>query len=102
MLRQAQDRLLSGEMPAPDPMADHAVALASAAGAGSRTPEEVVGELAADGDREGLERARADLLSRISRRSDDYGATSALTLVNKALARVGWADPSNWKHRRRP
>jgi hypothetical protein len=89
-------------MPAPDLMADHAVALAGAADAGSKTPDEVVRELAAGGDRDGLERARADLLSRIYQRSDDYGATSALTLVNKALAAVGWSDPSNWKHRRRP
>jgi hypothetical protein len=83
-------------------MAEHAVALASAAGTGAKTPDEVVGELAAGGDREGLERARADLLSRISQRSDDYAATGALTLVNRALASVGWADPSNWKHRRKP
>jgi hypothetical protein len=89
-------------MAAPDPIADHAVALASVTGTGSRTTDEAVGELAAAGDREGLESARTDLLSRIQQRSDDYAATSALTLVNKALAVVGWADPYSWKHRRRP
>jgi hypothetical protein len=101
-LRKARDPLLSGDMSAPDPIADQAVALASVTGTGSRTTDEAVGELASAGDRNALEGARADLLGRIQQRSDDYAATSALTLVNKALAVVGWADPFSWKHRRRP
>lgn len=102
LLHEAPDPLLSGDMAAPDPIADHAVRLASVTGTGSRTTDEAVGELASASDREALEGARTDLLSRIQQRSDDYAATSALTLVNKALAVVGWADPYSWKHRRRP
>jgi hypothetical protein len=49
-----------------------------------------------------LERVRADLLNRIHQRSDDYPATVALTLVNKALATVGWLDPYDWRRRRKP
>jgi hypothetical protein len=63
---------------------------------------EPVRELLAVGDRQDLERARAELVRRIYQRSDDYQATAALTLVNKALATVGWPDPYNWKHRRKP
>jgi hypothetical protein len=102
LLREARDPLLSGDMSAPDPIADQAVALASVTGTGSRTTDEAVGELASAGDHDALIAARADLLGRIQQRSDDYAATGGLTLVNKALAVVGWVDPSSWKHRRRP
>jgi hypothetical protein len=63
---------------------------------------QAIAELLALGDRHDLEQARAELVSRIYQRSDDYQATAALALVNKALAAVGWPDPYNWKHRRKP
>ena len=59
-------------------------------------------DLVLTGDREELKKARADLVRRISARSDDFDATAALTLVNKALAERGWDDPYSWKHRRKP
>jgi hypothetical protein len=85
-----------------EPLAERAVALAGEAGAGSRTTDEVVKELTSSGDRDALELARTELVARIHLRSDDYAATGALNLVNRALAAVGWADPYNWKHRRKP
>jgi hypothetical protein len=61
-----------------------------------------VKEMALTGDREELEKSRAELVRRISARSDDFEATAALTLVNKALAELGWDNPYSWKHRRKP
>jgi|GEM_PF-2020091 len=60
-----------------------------------------VTELAQFG-REQLEEARLQLVQRIFSRSDDYEATAALNLVNRALAALGWVGPYNWKHRRKP
>lgn len=80
------------------PTAETALRLASD---GSKTPDQVVSELVPAGRPE-LERARDELVKRIHERSDDYEATGALGLVNKALATVGWDDPYNWKHRRKP
>ncbi len=59
--------------------------------------EELVGA-----GRPALEAARTALVQRIYLHSDDYEATAALRLVNKALAALGWEDPYNWKHRRKP
>ena len=89
-------------MPVADPIAEYAVALASLAESGAQTPEQAVEALASAGDHPSLERARAELVSRIYHRSDDYEATKALNLVNKALAAIGWVDPYNWKNRRKP
>lgn len=58
--------------------------------------------MVAAGDRGALEQVRSQLTQRINQRSDDYEATAALTLVNKALATVGRVDPYSWKHRRKP
>jgi hypothetical protein len=52
--------------------------------------------------RDELERARMELVRRISLRSDDYEATAALSLVNRALAIAGWENPYDWRHRRKP
>jgi hypothetical protein len=88
-------------MAAPDPVAEEALVLAGTLG-----PDEslhaAVQQLAASGDRQALERAQSDLVQRIHERSDDFQATAALSLVNKALASVGWTDPYSWKHRRKP
>jgi hypothetical protein len=88
-------------MAEPDPIVDQAMALAAASDAGTGS-HEAAQELAATGDRAGLERAQAELVRLVHRRSDDYQATAALSLVNKALATVGWPNPYSWKHRRKP
>ncbi|MGH9106509.1 MAG: hypothetical protein ACRDZX_11880 [Acidimicrobiales bacterium] len=86
----------------PDPTAERAVALANASGGALDGLRQGADELAAAGDRAQLERARAELVTRIRQRSDDYEATAALSLVNRALATLGWPDPYSWKHRRKP
>jgi hypothetical protein len=86
-------------MAAAHPLADRAVALASEAGPGEKA---AVTQLAAAGDRHELEGARHYLVWRLQQCTDDYQATAALNLVNKALAQVGWYDPYPWKHRRKP
>jgi hypothetical protein len=83
-------------------LTENAIALSAAVHAGSKTTDEAVRELAGEGDRVALHNARAELVALIYGRSDDYEATGALTLVNKALAAVGWYDPYSWKHRRKP
>lgn len=90
-----------------DPLAEEAVVLASTLSPrwtqdGGDELEAAVKKLAQAGDRNALEGAQADLVQRIYERSDDFQATAALSLVNKALAAVGWPDPYNWKHRRKP
>jgi len=74
---------------------ERAVALAHPGGHGA------VEELSGAG-RDSLEQAQAELVQRIHLRSDDYEATAALSLVNKALAALGWEDPYYWKNRRKP
>jgi hypothetical protein len=54
----------------------------------------------AGGDVAALEAARKDLVGRLRRRSNDYAATSGLTLVNAALSETGWADPVEWQPRK--
>jgi hypothetical protein len=81
-----------------EPIAEQAVALA----ADGQSAEAAAKELAASGDRAGLERAQFALVQRVHERSDDFEATAALSLINKALAAVGWVDPASWKHRRKP
>jgi hypothetical protein len=81
-----------------EPIAEQAVALA----ADGLSPEAAVQQLAASADKASLVRAQAELVRRVRERSDDFAATAALTLVNKTLASVGWADVFSWKHRRKP
>jgi hypothetical protein len=85
-----------------DPLVEEAVVLAGTLDSGGEALEAAVAKLAQAGDREALERAQNDLVQRIHLRSDDFQATAALSLVNKALAAVGWTDPYSWKHRRKP
>jgi hypothetical protein len=80
------------------PTAAQAIALT----ARGESPEAAAEELAATADRAALEQAQAELVQRVHERSDDFTATAALSLVNKALAKVGWVDPFSWKHRRKP
>ena len=53
------------------------------------------------GDKAGpLEAARDVLVRRIRLRSDDFSATSGLSLINAALAKIGWVDPMEWQPRK--
>jgi hypothetical protein len=54
----------------------------------------------AEGRRSTLEQARGELCGRIRLRSDDYAATSGLTLLNAALAEIGWPATITWEPRR--
>ena len=54
----------------------------------------------ADNQISALEGARDILVRRIRLRSDDYAATKGLTLINQAIAKVGWPDPVEWKPRK--
>jgi hypothetical protein len=53
---------------------------------------EAVGELVtmAEGRRLPLEAARTLFVARLTRRSDDFAASRALSAVNAALSRIGW------------
>jgi hypothetical protein len=81
-----------------EPMATQAVALAT----DGQSAEAAVKQLVASGDRDSLQKAQSELVQRVYERSDDFAATAALNLVNKALAIVGWVEPFSWKHRRKP
>jgi uncharacterized protein len=83
-------------------IAERALALGDELNRGAQTRSEAVQQLVAAGNRAALEEARDELVLRLRRSSDDYSATSALNLANRALAEVGWPDPFNWKHRRKP
>jgi sirohydrochlorin ferrochelatase len=89
-------------VPPPEPLTEKPPALTGPAGSEPPGTEQAVKDLVAAGDRSQLEKARAELVRRLSGRSDDFEATAALTVVNKALAGLGWDDPYNWKHRRKP
>jgi len=54
---------------------------------------------AAGDDRAALEEARNRYALRLHGRSDDWEATAALTLLNRALAVLGTQDPFDWKER---
>ena len=56
----------------------------------------------AGGDRVALEEARNFYARRLHGRSDDWAATAALGLLNRALTDSGWVDPYEWKGRRKP
>ncbi len=85
-----------------DPLAEQAVVLVSTLDGGGEALEAAVQKLAETSDRPALELAQRDLVGRIQQRSDDFQATAALNLVNRALATVGWTNPYSWKHRRKP
>jgi hypothetical protein len=53
----------------------------------------------AGGDRDALGAARNRLAARLRANAGDFRATAALTLTNKALVRLGWVDPFDWKIR---
>jgi hypothetical protein len=87
---------------AADAIAAKAIDLAGSVAPGDESLDGAVGQLVAAGDRQELQQGRQALVERIFRNSDDYQATAALNLVNRALAASGWDDPYSWKHRRKP
>ena len=89
-------------MPPLEPLTGQPAAVGGAPGPGQPGTELAAKDLGTAGGRHELEKARADLVRRISARSDDFEATAALSAVNRALAALGWDDPYNWKHRRKP
>lgn len=50
-------------------------------------------------DRDALEAARNRVAYRLHGHADDYTATGALTLLNRALVRYGWTERYDWKVR---
>lgn len=50
-------------------------------------------------DRAALEGARNRFASRLHGHADDYSATAALRLINRALVRYGWSERYDWKVR---
>ncbi|MDP9073233.1 MAG: hypothetical protein M3N98_03480 [Actinomycetota bacterium] len=86
-------------MAAPNQISDRALALSEG---GPDDRDKSVAELISlAGQASGpLEVARDVLVRRIRIRSDDFPASSALSLVNAALGQVGWADPVEWQPRK--
>jgi hypothetical protein len=78
-----------------DPIVERAVALGAGSG---HDRNAILGELIRlAGDEPGpLHGARAILVGRIRRQSEDYAATGGLTLVNAAIARLGWHGDFTW------
>jgi len=54
---------------------------------------------AAGGDRAALEAARDEVATRVHRAVDDFEATAALTLLNRALSAQPRIDPLDWRVR---
>ncbi len=50
-------------------------------------------------DRSALEASRNQFATALHRRSDDFEATAALRLLNRALSKVGWPNPYDWRVR---
>lgn len=79
--------------------------VAQAIAAGTADPRRAAERVltAADGDRERLERAASMLIQRLQRRSDDFEATLALRIVERALAAAPYPDgPWRWQQRLSP
>jgi hypothetical protein len=83
-------------MESPDRISERAIALAAEGNKDAAINELI--RLAGD-DPGPLEAARKVLVKRLGMNSNDYAASTGLTLVNAALATVGWSDPVAWKPR---
>ena len=81
------------------PIVERAVALGAAGPGHDR--DGALGELIrlAGDEPAPLHDARAILVGRIRGRSEDYAATGGLTLVNAAIARLGWHGDYTWEPR---
>jgi hypothetical protein len=53
----------------------------------------------ADSDRAGVEAARDLVAAHLHEHVDDWDATAALTLLNRALSRMPRHDPLDWRER---
>ena len=85
--------------PMPSVTAD-AIALEAAHLAHDRDPAAADKLIAiANGDREALEAARDQVAAHLHAQVDDWEATAALTLLNRALARIPRVDPLDWRER---
>ncbi len=81
-------------------IADQAVTLASRGDGGDGRAQARATLIESAGDQAGpLELARKLLVRRIRIRSDDYAATSGLSLLNTALSQLGPRDDLEWKPR---
>lgn len=54
----------------------------------------------AHGDRQALVEARDYYAHRLHHRADDWTATGALNLLNRAVAAIGWDETYDWKKHR--
>ncbi|MCL2393570.1 MAG: hypothetical protein FWC87_02690 [Acidimicrobiaceae bacterium] len=79
-----------------DPICTEALRLAENGGGDDAVARLV--ELAGT-DREALVAARNAFARRLHGHADDYAATAALRLLNRALAAYGWHDPYDWRSR---
>ena len=80
----------------------HALELASATGDGGVVDPEQAAEAlvqAAGGDRDALEEARNRTAQHLYGNSGNVVAGTALALLNKAIVRIGWVDPYDWRPR---
>ena len=86
-------------MDPPNPIVERAVALS----AGGRAADGAARDLATlAGDDPGpLSEARRLLVLRLSHHGDDYEASRALTVVNAAIAELGWRGDHTWTPRER-
>lgn len=81
---------------ATDTLCQQALTLAGD-GAGDGGVSELVS--LAGSDRTALVAARDAFARRLRDHSDDYAATGALRLLNRALSSYGWTDPYDWRQR---
>jgi hypothetical protein len=79
--------------PAPEALADKAIDVAMSGG-----PPDAIVE-AAGGDRSVVEAARDRVAAQLRWRVDDFEATAALRLLNRALSQVPPTDPFDWQVR---
>lgn len=77
----------------PESFETAAIETASAGG----SPDSIVE--AAGGDRQVLEAARDRVAARVRRQVDDFEATAALRLLNRALSETPPTDPFDWQVR---
>jgi hypothetical protein len=83
----------------PNPIVERAVALSAAGPAADGAARELV-TLAGD-DPGPLGEARRLLVLRLTHHGDDYEASRALTVINAAIAELGWHGAHTWTPRER-
>lgn len=89
----------------PVPVTDADALVAQAVAAGTSDPRRAAERLlaAADCDRERLEPAASVLIERLKLRSNDFEATLALRIVERAIAAAPYPDgPWRWHHQLSP